>query len=73
MRILGEGTHFMTSVLLQKKTVKICMKAIESNRKRTGIKGSAQICLFLKIIPPYATEGPKETKKKFHISDFLKH
>lgn len=66
MRILGEGTHFMTSAL-HEKIVKICMKAIESNRKRTGIKGSAQIYLFLKIFLPYATEGPKETKKKLHI------
>lgn len=58
----------MTSVPLHEKIVKICMKAIESNRKRTGIKGSAQIYLFLKIFLPYATEEPKEIEKKLHIS-----
>lgn len=68
MRILGEGTHFMTSVPLHEKIVKIRMKAIESNRKRTGSRGSAQIYLFLNIFLPYGTEGPKEIKKKLHIS-----
>lgn len=46
----------MTSVPLREKIVKICIKVIESNRKRTGIKGSAQNYLFLKIFLPCATE-----------------
>lgn len=45
------------------------MKAIESSRKRTGIIASAQIYLFKKNFPPYATEVLKETKKQLHIPE----
>lgn len=44
------------------------MKAIDSSRKRTGIRASAQIYLFKNNFLPYATERLKEIKKQLHIS-----